>query len=319
MSLPATQTAIATPGLRAALTTTTTPVHAPSAGEVVVRVTWTASSPLDLHRADGGVLIPQYPAVLGGGGAAGEVVQVGEGDVKGLGVGDQVMLFAFRGEKEANHQEYLTIPGFLASKIPKGLGWEEAVTIPVNLVTVFHTVTTDLGLDLPWPIPEGYKPKDAEKPFLIWGASSSVGVFALQVLRHWGYTNLLAVASAAHHEYLKESGATACFDYRKSGVEKKILEYVGNEAIPYIIDCIGSVSGTLEPLSKIAGKGSIVAAMLPLIVKDATREEEPEYEMDINNVHVGKWAQGVVLRGVRTHFYLEVCLLTFDPFSNSRY
>lgn len=308
--LPTTQTAIASPGRRAALITTSTPVHEASTGEVVVRVRWTASTPLDLHKADGGVLVTEYPAPLGGGGLAGEVVQVGDGDVKGLSLGDEVMAFAFRGDKEANHQEYVTMPAFLASKIPKGLSMEEASTIPVNLVTVFHTVTTDLGLELPWPIPEGYKPQDAEKPFLIWGASSSVGVFALQVLRHYGYRNIIAVASGQQHAYLKEIGATVCFDYRKPGVEQKILDYAGDIAIPHILDCIGSVRGTLEPLTKIAKKGSTVAAMLPVIVKDASKDEEPVYELDISKVLPGRWAEGVTVRGARTHFYLQV---SFSP------
>lgn len=250
---------------------------------------------------------------MGSGGVAGEIVALGSGgDLKGLKVGDRIMSFAFHGgEKEANHQEYITIPAYLVSKIPAGFLLEEAVTISVNLATVFHTATKDLELELPWPIAEGWKPKAADAPILIWGASSSVGIFALQVLRHWGYQNLLAVSSGKHHEYLKSNGATACFDYTKPGVEERILQYVGGSGepqVPYIMDCIGSVKGTLEPLIKIAQRGSLVAVMLPVIIKDATDEEEPEYDMDVSRVLVGKWADGVVVRGVRTHFYLQVCL-----------
>lgn len=314
MSLPTTQTAIATLAKRSPLVNITAPVHPPAAGEIVVRVQWTASTPLDLHKADGGLTIESYPRILGSGGAAGPIVATGSGgDLKGLSVGDNVMIFAFRGDKEANHQEYMTIPAFLATKVPGSLTLQEAVTIPVNLVTVFHTATKDLDLELPWPIPAGWQSKDADAPILVWGASSSVGIFALQVLRHWGYTNLLAVSSGRHHEYLRNAGAAACFDYTRSGVEDKILEHVqassGSSVIPYILDCIGSVKGTLEPLTKIAQGGSRVAIMIPIIIRDATDEEEPVYEGDVSKVLVDKWADGVVLRGVRTHFYLEVCFL----------
>ena len=321
-SLPTTQQAVALPAKRTPFISVTTPVHPPAAGEVLVRVQWTASTPLDLHRADGGLLIPEYPSLMGSGGAAGVVVAVGDGgDLKGLQVGDQVMAFAFHGGKEANHQEYITIPAYLASKIPAGLSLQEAVTIPVNLVTVFHSATRDLDLELPWPIPKDWTPEDANRPILVWGAASSVGIFAVQVFRHWRYKNILAVASGKHHEYLKEIGATACFDYRKDGVVEKILAYTEGETVPtvpYILDCIGSLEGTLKPLSKIAQKGSKVAIMLPVILKDATEDTEPEYEMDVSKCLVGEWADGVITRGVRTHFYLDVSPTPFHVITNAK-
>lgn len=325
-TLPKTQTAIAIPGKRLPLIQLPSPVHPPAAGEVVIRVHWTASTPLDLHIADGNLLGKPYPSLSGSGGVAGEVVAVGsqgqqqdgvEADLKGLRVGDKVTSFAFRGEKEANHQEYITVPAFLVSKIPQGLSPAAAVTIPVNLVTVFHTVTHDLGLELPWPVPTTPEWKDStalRQPILIWGAGSSVGIFAVQVLRHWGYTSILAVASGKHHQYLTSLGASAVFDYTKPNVTSEIRDHAAtitstgssSAKIPYIIDCIGSIDGTLKPLTQIAEPGSRVAVMLPVILKDATVEDEPEYEMDVAKVLPGQWADGVELRGVRTHFYLEV-------------
>lgn len=315
MSLPQTQQAVALPAKRTPFTSITVPVVAPSAGEVVIKVLWTSSTPLDLHRADGGLLISEYPQRMGNGGAAGTVVATGDGDnndLKGLRVGDDVMSFAFHGGQEANHQEYITVPAYLVSKVPRGLSLQEAVTVPVNLVTVFHAATADLDLELPWPIPQGWTPRDSRRPILVWGAASSVGIFALQVLRHWGYGNVLAVASGKHHDYLKSIGASETFDYRRDDVVDKILAYTENNdsgvppAVPYILDCIGSVDGTLKPLTKIAQSGSKVAVMLPVIIKDATDEEEPEYEMDATKVLVDQWARGVIVRGVRTHFYLQV-------------
>lgn len=308
-TLPSTQKAVALPAKRTPLIEISTPVQPPAAGEVVVHVQWTASSPLDLHRADGGLLISSYPALQGGGGAAGIIVAIGSGgDLKGLQIGDHVSVFAFHGDKEANQQEYITIPAYLASKIPDGIPLQAAVTVPVNLVTVFHSVTADLELELPWPIPQNWQPKAANKPILVWGASSSVGIFAIQVLRHWRYTKVLAVSSGSHHTYLKSLGATVCFDYRKPDVVDNILDYLKDEnepKAPYILDCIGSLNGTLEPLAKIAQRGSRVAVMLPVIIKDATEDEEPVYEMDVSKCIPDKWAEGTIVRGVRTHFYLQ--------------
>lgn len=316
MSLPTTQQSIALAGKRKPLITTTSPVYPPQAGQVVIRVQWTASTPLDLHRADGGLLIQDYPFLSGSGGAAGVIAGVSpDGDTKGLQIGDKVMSFAFYGNEQANHQEYMTVPAYLVSKIPSGIPLQAAVTVPVNLVTVFHAVTKDLELELPWPRDPKWTPKQSDEPILIWGASSSVGIFAIQVLRHWGYKNILAVSSGRHHEYLRKLGATACFDYTGPSVVAEVNAYVAEKhggKLQYILDCIGSTQGTLKLLTRIARSGSIVAPMLPIIEKDATADEEPEYEMDASKVLLGQWADGVQVRGVRTHFYLEVSFLLPD-------
>ncbi|UKZ92985.1 uncharacterized protein TrAFT101_007917 [Trichoderma asperellum] len=226
-----------------------------------------------------------------------------------LQVGDTVFGFAFRSAREKGHQTYLTTSTFLCSRLPPNLTLEDAVAVPVNLVTAFHTITADLELPLPWPVQELSK-ESRNAPILIWGTASSVGDYALQVLHHWGYENLLAVASERHHARLKALGAKATFDYNDSNVAEKILSYAGTISdteprIPYILDCIGSLEGTLRPLTKIAEPGANVAVMLPVINVHASSNTPPEYEMDVSQSLVGEWREGVKLRGTRTHFYLR--------------
>lgn len=226
--LPPTQRAVAISGKRQPLVEVSSPVFPPEAGEVVIRVHWAVSTPIDLHRADGGLLNDSYPCLSGSGGVSGIVVAIGDGgDLKGLVVGDRVATFAFRrNPREANHQQYITVPSFLVSRVPEGITLEAAVTVNDSLVTVFHAITADLGLDLPWPLPQDWKPSQANNNILIWGTSSTVGIYALQVLRHWGYENLLAVSSARHHDHLRSLGASACFDYTQPEVIDGILNYV---------------------------------------------------------------------------------------------
>lgn len=57
-----------------------------SENEVRVRNEWTTSGPLDLHKAEGGLLVT-HPEVLGGG-TAGVVVEIGDA-VGRLKVGDK--------------------------------------------------------------------------------------------------------------------------------------------------------------------------------------------------------------------------------------
>jgi hypothetical protein len=176
--------------------------------------------------------------------------------------------------------------------------------LPNNFVTVFRALTTDLGIETPWPKPEGYVPDNADHAILIWGGSSSVGQFAIQILRYYGYTNVLATASSKHHDKLCGLGAKEVFDYNKSDVVASIRRAGGDAVIPLIFDCIGSKNGSIAPISKIAKAGTKVAILLPVVVRDSSDTEDPEYEMDVKGVT--DWEEGVDARGVRTHFYIEV-------------
>ena len=83
----ATHLAIVTPASRAPLEVMHLRTVPPSKGEVRVRVEWTASTPLDMHQAEGGWLV-KHPQVLGDG-IAGSVVEVGP-EVMNLKMGDEV-------------------------------------------------------------------------------------------------------------------------------------------------------------------------------------------------------------------------------------
>ncbi len=196
----------------------------------------------------------------------------------------------------------------VSKQLPTGFTLQEAVTLPNNVVTVFHTLTKDLSLPLPWPCPPEPSPAEADSPILIWGGSSSCGQYALQILSHWGYKNLLTTSSPRHHSFLRSLGAKHTFDYHDPDIVTHIIDAGSRKtpAIPYIFDCIGSKSGSLEFLAEIAQKGSTVAVLLPVILKDATEKEAPEYSMEVQP-HA-PWKKDVDVRGVRTHFYKEASL-----------
>ncbi|TVY89685.1 Dehydrogenase [Lachnellula willkommii] len=307
-----THPAVVTASVRGALQVIQVPTIAPCTGEVLVRVEWTASTPLNLHQNDGGLLV-QHPQVLGGD-IAGTVVEVGPG-VERLEVGDKVFGFTWREQKEKAHQTLATVPEYLLGIIPPHIPMRAAATLPDNFVTVFHALTTDLHLPLPWPRPTT-APEHAHTPILLWGGASSVGQYALQILAYYGYRRLLTTASPHHHELLRSLGASAVFDYRAPDVVARILDAAaaadgdaggdgggGEAGVPFVLDCIGSLNGSLAPLAEIAGSGSTVAVLLPVIVRDATEGQAPLYSLDAGGAVA--WKAGVEVRGVRTHFYLD--------------
>lgn len=182
---------------------------------------------------------------------------------------------------------------------------QEAVTIPTNLVTTFHTLITELGIKIPWPKPVGYSPADRNANILVWGGSSSVGQYVIQVLHYYNYASILTVSSTRQHGHLKSLGATNCFDYSDLDTVVADIREVGH--VDYVVDCIGSLPSSMTPLSKIASTGTKVAVMLPVVVEQATKAASPAYSMDVGGAV--PWAKGVEARGVRTHHYLENELL----------
>lgn len=109
-----THLAVATVGIKAKLELIEVPTIQPTGNQVRVRNEWTASTPLDLHQNDGGLLVT-HPQVLGDG-TAGTVVEVGS-DVKRLKVGDKVFGFTWRSQPEKAHQEFVTAEEWLLAKV----------------------------------------------------------------------------------------------------------------------------------------------------------------------------------------------------------
>ncbi|KAL8645187.1 MAG: hypothetical protein Q9226_007412 [Calogaya cf. arnoldii] len=294
--------AVVTVAKRAPLQIKHLPTPKPASKEVLVRVLWTASTPLDLHQADGGLLV-KHPQVLGDG-VAGRVVAIGP-DVTILKENDLVFGFTFRNEKEKAQQEYVCASENLFGKVPSG--WEdrlsECVTVPNNFVTAWNTLSNLLGLALPWPKPPTFKPS-TDPRILVWGGSSSVGQYALQILSYYSYRNLIATASPRNFGLVKECGVAHVIPYNSPAADlKKEIE----ARLEGKLDLPGR---SVEPIAEIAEAGAKVAIMLPVVIRDAAEHVEPEYEMDVGEV-VG-WREGVEVKGVRTHFYLD------DPFLASR-
>lgn len=110
--------AVASVGLKAKLGLIQVPTVKPTGEQVRVHVEWTASTPLDLHQNDGGLLV-QHPQVLGDG-TAGTIVEVGP-DVKRLSVGDKVFGFTWRNQAEKSQQEFVTVEEWLLAKVQRPL------------------------------------------------------------------------------------------------------------------------------------------------------------------------------------------------------
>ncbi|KAJ3510522.1 hypothetical protein NLJ89_g4624 [Agrocybe chaxingu] len=234
----------------------------PGEDEVLVKVAYGAMIAFDTYVTDRGFYVQEYPWTLGFSGA-GTIERLGAG-VNDLSVGDRVTFFGMGPSRSKSLQEYSVQPRSVVSKIPDSLSLEEASTIPDNFVTSFYTLFNQLGLPLPSSFPAQTPPPLSKTPILVYGAGSTAGVYAIQLLHLAGYEKILTTASKKHHEYLRSLGATDTFDYNSPTLVEEIVNTVGEDGKVLIaVDCI-TADGTLAILGKIVSPLGKIALLLPI-------------------------------------------------------
>lgn len=221
-----------------------TPV--PKAGEILIHVRaatvaagdWRMRRPSPfLARLFNGLLRPKRAQVLGFE-LAGDVEAVGSG-VSRFKVGDAV--FAFTGFGFGAHAEYRCMAesggdpakhGIVAHK-PANLGYEEAAAVPVGALTAQHFLKKS-GLA-------------KGQSVLVYGASGSVGTYAVQLAKDLG-AEVTAVCSTANLGLVRELGAAHVIDYTKEDVA------AGGRLYDVVFDAVGKLPSGGKALLAKGGK-----------------------------------------------------------------
>lgn len=217
------------------------PVPGPS--EILVRVIASGINPVDAKlRADGSWANLSPPVILGYD-VAGVVEEVGPGVVD-FDKGDEVYYTPkILGNQQGSYAEYNAVSASIVANKPRNLSFLEAAAIPLAGGTAWEAVIRRLQV----------RPGET---VLIHGAAGGVGSFAVQFAKAAG-ARVLATASAANQEFLRDLGADVTIDYREQDAAEVALAETGGKGVDAVFDIEGSrlVSRSLpgvRPFGRIA-------------------------------------------------------------------
>jgi NADPH2:quinone reductase len=196
-----------------------------------------------LNRADLGLAKGHVHGSAGGIGTvlgmewAGEVAEVGPETI-GVKVGDRVM-----GSGPAAFAEFTLADHGRLFHIPQGMSFEDAATLPIALTTMHNAVVTNGALQ-------------AGQSVLIQGASSGVGLMALQIAKLKGAKTVIGSSTDAHRRgRLKEFGADLAVDSSDPGWVDQVLKATGGQGVDLIVDQVsGKVANQNLAATRIKGR-----------------------------------------------------------------
>src|SRR6059036_180790 len=214
----------------------------PQPDQILVRVIAAGVNPVDgmirsgmfanEHRA--------FPIILGGD-IAGVVEKVGSKITK-FKVGDPVFAYVSL-DNSGGYAQYALVTEREEAPKPKSLTYVEAAAVPIVAMTAWQALVDTAKLS-------------GGQTVLIHGGSGGVGSFAIQIAKARG-AKVIATASTANQELLKELGADVVIDYTKQKFEDVAKD------VDVVLDSVGK--DTLTRSYGVVRKGGFIVTLVARI------------------------------------------------------
>jgi len=178
-----------------------------------------------------------FPVILGGD-ISGVAEWVGSNITK-FKSGDPVFAYVSL-DNSGGYAQYAVVTEREAAPKPKSLTYVEAAAVPIVALTAWQALIDTAKLK-------------AGQTVLIHGGSGGVGSFAIQIAKAHG-AKVIATASTANQELLKQLGADVAIDYTKQNFENIAKD------VDVVLDSIGK--DTLARSYGVVKKGGIIVSLV---------------------------------------------------------
>src|SRR3989440_2373248 len=212
----------------------------PQDNQLLIRVIAAGVNPVDgmirsgLFGKDGS---RAFPIILGGD-VAGVVEKIGSKVTK-FKAADPVFAYVSL-DNSGGYAQYALVKEGEAAPKPKSLTYVEAAAVPIVALTAWQALIDSAKLS-------------AGQTVLIHGGSGGVGSFAIQIAKARG-AKVIATASTANQDLLKQLGADVAIDYTKQNFENVAKD------VDVVLDSIGK--DTLARSYGVVKKGGIIVSLV---------------------------------------------------------
>jgi NADPH:quinone reductase-like Zn-dependent oxidoreductase len=215
------------------------PVPEPKDDEILIRVIAASINPVDVAIRKGYLaeLIGKPFPLIPGMDASGTVEKAGAKITK-FKHGDPVYAF-FTLKGEGGYAEFVVAKESEVAPKPKTVTYEQAAAVPAAASTAWQVLVDTANLT-------------TGQTVLIHGGSGGVGHFAIQIAKARG-AKVIATASTAHQDFLKQMGADQAIDYTKTQFEDVVKD------VDVVLDMVGE--DTLKKSYGVVKKGGIIVSI----------------------------------------------------------
>lgn len=201
----------------------------------------------------------------------------------------------------AGLQQYAVMEANAIGKIPDSFSDEQAVTLPVNLVTSWAVLFTDAGFDITPPITTRGDPatlSTSRSSVVIIGGGTNVGQLAVQLAHIAKISTIIVIAGPSNAARLKSMGATHVIDRHAptDEITRQIHAAAGADGITQVYNC-AQLQVDMAIAALASSKPSKLRLLLPMEEEEAQslRHQRPlcdvAYMADITNKSLAPYTE----------------------------